>query len=383
MGTEIKRKLASVQQIVEIKPITGADLIEAARIRGWWVVVKVNEFKVGDLVCYLEIDSFVPSSIAPFLTKDGHTPKTYKGITGERLKTVKLRKQLSQGLILPLPGTGYSEGDDLTEKLGIIKWEPEDNTCSTGDTKGRWPSFLRKTDQERAQNLGPIIKKEFEAGSLFERTVKLDGSSMTAFFKDGEYGVCSRNLQLKTQAPESKETKFSLFLKNTIKNLGMKIPRDIGGMISKIRSKMLQFGHIQEYKESTFVSVAKSYDLEDKLRSLGRNIAIQGELMGEGIQGNREGLKGHDFFVFDIFDIDAQEYMIPAERRALVEFLELKHCPVLDEAVPLISYDIDELLKAAEIKSLNNPVAEGIVYKRVDGKFSFKTISNKFLLNEK
>ena len=105
--------------------------------------------------------------------------------------------------------------------------------------------------------------------------------------------------------------------------------------------------------------------------------------MGEGIQGNREGLKGHDLFVFDIFDIDTQVYMIPAERRALVEFLELKHCPILDEAVPLISSDIDELLKAAEVKSLNNPVAEGIVYKRVDGKFSFKTISNKFLLGEK
>lgn len=99
MGTEIKRKLASIQRIEEIKPIEGADAIEAFRVLGWWVVDKKDAHKVGDLVVYLSLDSWVPHELAPFLSK-GSVPREYNGVRGERLRTVKLRGTTSQGLLL-------------------------------------------------------------------------------------------------------------------------------------------------------------------------------------------------------------------------------------------------------------------------------------------
>jgi RNA ligase (TIGR02306 family) len=100
--SEITRKLATVRRITALTPIPGADRIQLATVDGWKVVVQNGLYQVGDLACYFEIDSFIPTAIAPFLTKGGHFPKTYNGIEGERLKTVRLRKTLSQGLLIPL-----------------------------------------------------------------------------------------------------------------------------------------------------------------------------------------------------------------------------------------------------------------------------------------
>ena len=134
------RKLASVKVIEEVKAIPEADRICAYRVDGWWVVDTVGKYQPGDLAVYCEIDSWIPSVIAPFLTKAGHFPKVFNDVEGERLKTVRLRKQLSQGLLMPLTYsnedegrvpvlaigailTTVQEGDDLTEILGIQKWE--------------------------------------------------------------------------------------------------------------------------------------------------------------------------------------------------------------------------------------------------------------------
>ena len=97
----MERQLATIRRIAEIKPIEGADVICSYRVDGWWVVGKKDEFKVNDLVVYFEIDSWIPHEIAPFLSK-GKEPREYNGIKGERLKTIKLKGSLSQGLILPL-----------------------------------------------------------------------------------------------------------------------------------------------------------------------------------------------------------------------------------------------------------------------------------------
>ena len=96
------RKMARIVKIDAINPIPDADAIEVATVGGWKVVVKKGEYSVGQLAIYCEIDSFIPTTIASFLTKPGHTPKVYEGVEGERLRTVKLRRQLSQGLLLPL-----------------------------------------------------------------------------------------------------------------------------------------------------------------------------------------------------------------------------------------------------------------------------------------
>ena len=199
------RKMASIRSIDNIEPITDADSIEVATVGGWKVVVKKGEFKTNDLVVYLEIDSWVPTSLAPFLSK-GKEPKVFNGVEGERLQTVKLRGQISQGLLLlPIDCTtisdgegnviSVSEGDDVTEFLGIQKWERPLPTQLQGQAKGNFPSFIRKTDQERCQNLQKNIFVDWK-DLEWEISLKLDGSSLTGYYNNGETGICSRNLEL-------------------------------------------------------------------------------------------------------------------------------------------------------------------------------------------
>lgn len=342
------RKLATLRKIDSIRPIDGADAIEAAVIGGWTVVVKKQEFAAGDIVIFLEIDSWVPHEIAPFLTKAGDEPREYKGVKGERLRTVKLRGQLSQGLLLKptlfesvmqlLEREGRKAFEaDLSEMLGVQKWEPPLDLVKTAFVRGNFPSEIRKTDQERVQNL---VREVFETPANqeaeYEITVKLDGSSMTVYRMGDEIGVCSRNQNLKL-----------------------------------------------DQDGNQFVNAARACGILEKLADLRQNIAIQGELMGTGIQGNREGLDEHTFFVFDIWSIDEQRYLAGAERRAICENLGLRHVPVINERVSLKLLgltDVEKMLAFADGPSLNNKIREGVVFKRCDGGFSFKAISNKFLL---
>jgi len=332
-----ERKLATIRRIAEVKPIEGADLIEAIRVDGWWVVAKKGEFPVDSLAVYMEVDSFVPTEIAPFLTKAGHEPKEFEGVKGERLRTVKLRGQLSQGLLLPisiLPTTTVIEvGNDVTELLGVLKWERPISPQLYGQAKGYFPSFLRKTDQERVQNIG--VQLQYYINQTFEVTIKLDGSSCTIFSYNEEDGVCSRNLELK---------------------------RD---------------------ENNAFWRIALEYDIHKKIRACGRNLAVQGELIAPNIQSNYEKVNKPEFYVFDIFDVDKQEYMLPKERQEFCKILNIPHVPVVDKAFSMID-NVDALLDMAEGAGMNNGVKrEGLVFKHNNSEFSFKSISNSYLLKEK
>jgi RNA ligase (TIGR02306 family) len=345
MGSEIKRRLASIQRIEEIRPIEGADAIQHYRVLGWWVVDKKGAHNVGDLVVYLSIDSWAPHELAPFLSK-GAAPREYNGVKGERLRSIRLRGALSQGLILPVSvikidttwSLDESEGWDVTEILGIQKWEPPIPTQLQGQMKGNFPSWARKTDQERGQNIWPEIQKHIEAHTRFEVTIKLDGSSASfGLSPEDEYVVCSRNLSLKP-----------------------------------------------DQEGNAFVNAGRRYDLENKLKSLGRPLMISGELCGPGIQKNQENLKECRVFVFDIFDPFDGSYLSNKERQEIVTKLGLEHVPVLHESITLAELGIqslDDLLKYAEGPSMNpSRQREGVVFKSVDGSFSFKAISNAWLL---
>lgn len=331
-----ERKLASIKRVTEIKPIEGADAIECAIVGGGWpVVVKKGEFSAGSLGVYFEIDSWMPYELAPFLSK-GKEPREFNGVKGERLRTIKLRGQISQGLLLPLDPSEdmLFEGQDLTERYGIQKWDKPIPAQLQGQMKGNFPSWIRKTDQERVQNLDGEICWDDE----YEITVKLDGSSMTLWFHEGESGVCSRNVDLK-----------------------------------------------MDQEGNSFVNMAKKI-LGNPNLNWPEEIAIQGELMGPSIQGNRENLKEHEFFVFDIWDITKQQHKTPQEVREFCKQYSLCHVPVVAEVGRLRDWNIDSIesaLKVAEGHSLNNEVREGLVFKRTDGAFSFKAISNAFLLGEK
>ena len=335
------RKMASIRKIDNIVPIAGADAIECAVIGGWSVVVKKDEFKIGDLAVYCEIDSWIPTELAPFLSK-GKEPRVYNGVSGERLKTIRLRGQISQGLLLSrfvvLDKIGeIFEGQDVSEILGIQKWEAEIPAQLAGVTKGLFPSFIQKTDQERVQNLVEVIAETARTHHRFEVTEKLEGSSMTVFMRDGEFGVCSRNLELK----------FS--------------------------------------ESNAFWAAAIKYDIENKMRLIGLNdIAIQGELIGPGIQGNIYNLTTPEFHVFDVYNIREGEYLTPQLRRDIVAMLQLKHVPVIMSDVMLPSGNVQDILAMAEGKSMLNDKQEreGIVFKSVIGGVTFKAISNRYLISQ-
>ena len=339
-----ERKMATIRRIDTIGPIEGADAIEVATVGGWKVVVKKGDFKPGDLAVYCEIDSFIPSTIAPFLTKPDQYPKVFEGVQGERLRTVRLRGQLSQGLLMPMSvmtnngviAQVLKEDEDVSQALGIVKYEAPIPACLAGEVKGMFPGFIPKTDQERIQNLSVELAEWVRLGYTFEVTEKLDGTSMTAFMVDGVFSICSRNLELK---PNPDNSMFKAALKQ---------------------------------------------NLEAKLAQSGRNLALQGELIGNGIQGNKYKLKDQGFYVFDIYDIDAKRYLTPAERKAFVAEWNIAHVPVFQSAVSLDGLTIDMLLKNAEGKSvmgdIEGPEQEGLVYKANEAEVSFKVISNRFLL---
>jgi RNA ligase (TIGR02306 family) len=354
MVNKMTRKLTTIREIEEIKPIPEADKICAYRVDAWWVVDTINKYQVNDLVIYCEVDSWIPHKLAPFLSK-GQEPREYNGVKGERLKTVKLRGQVSQGLLLPKtildekglwPLAGNPVGHDLTNQLNIQKWEPPIPSQLQGMMRGNFPHFIPKTDQERCQNLRKDIFEKHK-DDVYEVTIKLDGSSMTVYVKDGEVGVCSRNIDL------------------------------------------------VETEGNTFWKSARQQNIVDTLLELsaekGEEYAIQGELIGEGIQGNPEKLTGHKFFLFDIYSITAGRYLKVDERYSIIDKLNMngasiEHVPVIGimYSVAKVFSTIDELLEFAEGPSLNPQTKrEGLVFKSWGSDFSFKAISNSYLLKTK
>lgn len=360
------RNLVSIKPITYIKPILGADMIECAIVdHGWPVVVRKGEFKVDDLGLYFEIDSWVPSNVAPFLSVDGRV-RQYNGVQGERLKTVRKKGQVSQGLLLPLSSnilemlgvpsnlpvaeTAFQVacllGKDLSEILDVQKWEPPIPANLAGTMKGNFPHFISKTDQERCQNLYEDIFVK-HANETYEVSVKLDGSSMTVYVRDEDSGVCSRRINLK----ETDDNTFWI------------VSRQQG-----LLSGLLEFQ-----------------------RETGRNLALQGELIGEKIQGNPEGVKGQRFYLFDIYDIDAGTYLTPAERAQVCNKLneggqcDIPMVPIVEPSLKVADSfpSIDSILDYAEGKSLFAQQREGLVFKSNDSSFTFKAIANSYLLKNK
>jgi len=332
----MERKLASVRKIEEVKPIVGADKICAYRVGGWWVVDAVNKYNVGDLVTYYEIDSFLP--IRPqfeFLRKTSYK-KLSNGDEGFRLKTIKLRGQISQGLLTAIPEGIFNpkEGDDLTEALDIVKYEPPIPAQLAGEVKGLFPSFIPKTDEIRVQ----IFEKDMGFSPVNEKVYiseKLDGSSATFYYYNGEFGVCSRNLELK------------------------------------------------ESDKNALWIVAKRYDLPNKLKFIGKNLAIQGEILGPSIQGNPYKLKDVDVYFFTAYDIDNACRLSFEGLETLTSHLGVKMVPVLEKSFVLPTENlVDNMLAMADGKSKlhGETDREGIVVRGLDKTFSFKSISNAFLL---
>lgn len=320
------RKLASIQRIKMLEPIPGADAIEKATVLGWQVVVKRGEFAVGDWCVYVEIDSVLPEKPEFAFLRS----KSF------RIRTVKLRGQLSQGICFPLnilpPETLAEEGADVTEALGIGKYEPPVPPALAGIMRSAFPSFVPKTDEDRVQVAEDLLHKH--CGQLCYVTEKLDGTSITFYVKDGQFGVCSRNMDL------------------------------------------VEGGNL-------YWRAARNLNVEAKLRSLGRNAALQGELVGEGIQGNKLKLKGQTVYFFSLFWIDEFRYAKYGELKEALERVELLMVPVVSIS-HVLDKEVQAMLKMAQVPSCINPavMAEGLVIRAMDcdEHVSFKAINNEFLL---
>lgn len=232
-------------------------------------------------------------------------------------------------------------GLDVTDALGIIKWEPEPEKIPV-NAKGNFPQFIPKTDQERVQNFMRSIENHLAKypDDTFSVEEKAEGSSTTVFKYNDEVGVCSRNLQLKIDDPEVFQT-------------------------------------------SHFTKPTWSRGLLEKLNALGRNIALQGETMGPGVQGNIGGLTDWELYVFDIFDIDKQEYLLPAEVRALCETLGVLTVPVIETNLRINGMTCADFLKMANGKTLIGPsghIREGLVFKSNTTRFTFKAVDPEYLI---
>jgi hypothetical protein len=358
------RKLATIQKILEINPIPKADAIECAKVLGWeCVIAKKDNFKVGDSVVYIEIDSITPDKPEFEFLRERKF----------RVRTIKLRGQVSQGLVLPLsilPDKKYKEGDDVTEILQIKKYDKqaeeeqklnEEKLKYTNNRihrffgkypwyrklffkpkKSGFPKFIKKTDEDRIQLFPHICENEKD--TVFSISEKLDGQSGTWFlvknpkkwYQFGDkytFGVCSRNL------------------------------------------------HLPRPDNSSYWTIAKQYDIENVLKNLiGDNqyIVLQGEIIGEGIQKNKYKVKGYDMYAFNLIYPDKQIDSVTASK--ILKNCGIKFVPILDVNFKLKD-TIKECVEYAKGKSkLLNIFREGIVVRNYEKGISFKIINPDFLL---
>jgi RNA ligase (TIGR02306 family) len=335
----VDRKLASIQVIKELSPINGADAILCAKVLGWECVVKKSEFQVGDRCVYFEIDSVLP--IAQW--NDHLRKEEGKKL---RVRTIRLRGQLSQGLAMPLsiiPSGEYEVGQDVTSIVGVEKYEPVVPAHLSGMAKGNFPAFLHKTDETRLQSEPRVLDEAVSKGLVLVGTLKMDGTSFTAYRRDADFGVCSRNLDLK------------------------------------------------ETEDNAHWRMARKLKLEEILRSEPRNLSIQGEICGPSIQANRLSLPESKLYLFNLFDIDIGKYLSHAELCVFTEKHGLNMVPTvyrLDFGGLVGPRDVNNLLNIAnDLNYDNGTPAEGIVWRSaceiysdvLKGRMSFKTISNRFL----
>jgi RNA ligase (TIGR02306 family) len=332
----MERKLASVQQVKEIKSIPDADRIEVITVLGWHVVVQKNIYKVGDKVVYFEVDSCLPHDNILY----GDLEKS-----GYRVKTLKFRGQISQGFVKKLSELNLDEsieiGTNVTNILGVKKYELPDEYKDNEFIKGPFPGYIHKTGEIRIQTL-PDLLEEFK-GTRCYVTEKMDGTSASFSIREEEYKICSHEKEIN---PE---------------------------------------------KNSCYKFINEKYDLETKIRSFGKNITIQGEICGPGICKNKYQLKEYDFFVFDIFDSDNYDHLPLKEVYKICEKLGLKTVPIISDNY-ILPDNIDEIVEFSKEKStLCDTKREGLVIRSYEEKrnlnkkyeltrLSFKVINPEYSL---
>jgi RNA ligase (TIGR02306 family) len=332
------RALVTIQRVKAITAIPDADFLETVHIMGWQCVVKKGEFKDGDIGVYFEVDSFLPLDPRyEFLRSSSYRENPDNG-RGFRIRTAKMRGQLSQGLFLPLSLfpelEGSSEGDDVTEKLGIKKWYIPETMGAGGTIIGSRPNGIPASDEVRIQSALELLDEL--RGKPYYITTKMDGTSGIVYYIDGKIGCCSRNKEIKDEV------------------------------------------------EALYWSPVYRHGLKEKLAKYGKNIVLTGEICGPGIQKNRLRLHESEWYVFDVMDWDSGAYLPYDRMLEICASLGLGLVP-LEERGESFAYTLEELLEKAKGKYPSGVDKEGIVVRYVlsPKAISFKVLNNDALLKEK
>lgn len=339
--------VAKIQIINDIKPIEGADKIEVASILGYTSVVKKGEYQVGDIVIFVYPDTKVPKkSWSEFLFKGDKESKEYVV-----LKKIRLRGVLSEGLALPISllSKNYDVGADISEELELEHYEKPIPVQLSGQIEGHFPSFIPKTDSLRLESYPALLQEigNRANGKIYipyYGEIKHDGSSYTAYYRDGKFGVCSRNYELK------------------------------------------------ESSDNSFWQVIRKYDIQKKLKNFCKahlkSLAIQMELVGIGVQKNSEDYKELTVRIFDFYDIDKKEYFNLEEKRSALHLMDLTHLAALIIQTDINFESINEYKDFVnkQVYTTNGTPVEGIVFKphierRSDvlgGRGIFKVINDNY-----
>jgi RNA ligase (TIGR02306 family) len=332
------RSLVTIQQVKAVTPIPTSDFLEKVQIMGWQCVAKKGEFQAGDLGVYFEVDSFLP--IDPryeFLRASSFRDNADNGV-GFRIRTVRMRGELSQGLLLPLPLfpelVGLAQGDDVTEKLSVKKWYIPEVAGAGGTIIGERPQGIPASDEIRIQSAVELLDEL--RGKNYYITTKMDGTSGIVYYIDGKIGCCSRNKEIKDET------------------------------------------------DALYWTPVYQYGLKEKFAAYGKNIVLTGEICGPGIQRNKLRLAEYAWYVFDVKDWDAGSYVPYDKALEICASLGLPTVP-LEERGEQFSYTLEELLEKAKGKYPSGLDKEGIVVR--DALFpksvSFKVLNNDALLKEK
>ncbi len=320
--------LVYIGRVVLIDAIPGADKIERLEVvlgKGgrWSGCALKGQFVLGESCQVYLQDSLLPHADEFEFMSKHHW----------RVRMCKFLGTPSEVLIMPqaIPG---NLGDDVTEVSGVTKYEKPIPASISGEVVGHFPQFIPKTDEPNAQSVPDMI--DALCGLPFYSTVKVDGTSTTCFLRDGHFGICSRNYELR------------------------------------------------ESNANTLWQIARQHELEEKVARLGFNVALQWETCGPGIQGNTSGLSKPDMRLFNIYNIDTHQYLGAHSFFSMARDMDLPTVEIIEER-SLFDMDIDALRTYAEGTYDNGKQREGVVIRpiteqtiEIDGetmRLSFKSIN--------
>jgi RNA ligase (TIGR02306 family) len=358
-NTDSDRKLASIQIVESVSKHDNADALEIATVLGWQIVIRIGEAHPNQLVVYCEIDSVLPN--ADWLPQALKDKLKESNSNTHRLKTAKLRGEISQGLIVPLHSsmpfditklTAEDVGRNVTEQLGIVKYEPPALSGKFAmfqtNSKLQFPThIISKTDETRVQSQPKVL--QWMANKPYYSTVKCDGTSGTFF-------IGSKTLLDEEADPQ--ENTLIVCSRNQMR----KRPANL--------------------KVCPYWYVAEKYNLEGKLMSY-PHIGIQGEVCGPNIQKNLLGLKDLELFVFNVVDLrePGGRVLDYPDMIAMINELGLQPVPIVEVNDEFRYTSVKELLQQAEgVYPKSKKTREGLVYRLQDQSLSFKVINNKYLL---